>query len=167
MEKAGAKAIGLDVVFANPDQEEKFANERIVSYGNIVLASKVGIGDSERILPRTAYDRRSWGMIDLLFEKNVATKLRPQTDIDGKPIEAFSIALYRRYLGDANAMGEYEGDSYRISPVRTIPLDNDKNAYISFFKGPEKYPAISFVDVLNGKYDESFFRDKIVLVGEY
>ncbi len=169
LEKAKAKAIGMDIVFANADEKEQFVASKIRSYGNIILAAKVGVSENqkEQILPRSVYDRVDWGMIDMLFDTNIVTKIPPLFSIDHTPIEHFSLKVFRRFLGDTTAIGEIKNGVYQLSPIHTIPLDQDGNIIIPFFKKPHSYPSISLKDVLAGNYDPEFFRDKIVLIGEY
>ncbi len=44
LEKAGAKAIGLDIVLANPDPNETQLVATLEQYKNITIAAKVGVG---------------------------------------------------------------------------------------------------------------------------
>lgn len=158
LEKDGAKAIGLDIVLANPDPKERDFADLLAKYGNIVIAAKVGSGDGERVLPKDVYPSKYWGMIDVLFQKNIVNRIKPIYDLNGKPIEAFSIQVYRKWVGDDEAFGQLQGGSYQILPIRKIPVGSDGSAYIPFLRRVGEYPKISLIDVLNGKYPAGYFK---------
>lgn len=56
---------------------------------------------------------------------------------------------------------------YAITPIRTIPLDAEKNALIKFFHAPETYPSYSLSDILNDRVPREKIAGKAILVGEY
>ncbi len=169
LEEAKVRAIGFDLVLTNPDPKEQTLADLIKKYGNITIAAKLGAvnGDTERVLPRDLYSRDSWGMIDVFFDKNIITKIKPLYELDTSKIENIAIKLYRLSTGDTALAGSVQDHTYAINPLRKLPLDSDGFVRIPFFRKPETFPSISLVDVLDHKYDPSFFKDKIVLVGEY
>ncbi|MDQ1343569.1 MAG: Adenylate/guanylate cyclase protein [Patescibacteria group bacterium] len=107
-------------------------------------------------------------MIDVLFDKNVVSKVPPYVRMDsGRPIESFAITLYRAMVGDSSPTGNYRDGNYVVNPLRSIPVDDESSVLIPFFREPKEYPAYSLSDVLAGKYPKDAFRGKAVLVGEY
>lgn len=167
LEKAGAKSIGLDIVLANPDPKEQEFADVLEKYRNVVIAAKVGSGDGERVLPKEVYPSKHWGMIDVLFQKNIVNRIKPVYDLNGKPIEAFSIQVYRKWVGDGSVSGVTRNGFYEILPIRKIPVGEDGSAYIPFLRRVGEYPKVSLIDVLNGKYPDGYFQGKAVLIGEY
>lgn len=81
LESEGASAIGLDVIFANRSADQEVLAKTLEKRKNVVIAAKVGTkGDSERVLPLEAYSGAQWGMIDVLFDKNVVSKILPHSE---------------------------------------------------------------------------------------
>lgn len=54
-----------------------------------------------------------------------------------------------------------------MSPIREIPLTDQGTLLIPFLRHRGEFPKIALIDVLTGKFPSDFFRNKIVLVGEY
>ncbi|MBI4232149.1 adenylate/guanylate cyclase domain-containing protein, partial [Candidatus Peregrinibacteria bacterium] len=69
--------------------------------------------------------------------------------IDGKEIDSLAIAAAKQYLGEDKV---------------NLPLV-DGDLWVNYFADPYSYQMISFVDVMNGKFEKGFFKDKIVLIG--
>ena len=62
LEESGAKAIGIDIIFANLAMDADVLANTLKKYKNVVIAAKVGnpsIGE-ERILPLDAYSGATW-----------------------------------------------------------------------------------------------------------
>lgn len=64
-------------------------------------------------------------------------------------------------------MGAFHDTAYQITPVRSIPIDSDKNARIRFFHPPEGYPTYSLSDILHDRIPKEKLAGKAILVGEY
>ncbi len=167
LEKDWAKAIGLDIVLANPDPKEADLAKVLDTYKNIVIATKIGAGDGEQVLPKSVYPRQYWGMIDVLFQKNIVNRISPIHELNGANIEAFSIQVYRKWIHDTSAAGKLVDGFYEINPNRKIPIGEDGTAYIPFLRRVWEYPKISLIDVLGNKFPTWFFKGKAVLIGEY
>lgn len=169
LESGGASAIGLDIIFANRSADQEVLAKTLENRKNVVIAAKVGTkGDSERVLPLETYSGATWGMIDVLFDKNVVSKILPHAETaSGRSVESFSIAIYRAMVGDSSPAGVYRDEAYVINPLRSVPVAGDKSALIPFFREPKTYPAYSLSDVLAGKHPKDAFKGKAVLVGEY
>lgn len=100
----GAKTVALDVVFANRSEDEGVLAAALRKYPQTVIAAKVGTrADSEKILPLETFSGARWGSADVLFDKNVVSKVQPLLYADGRPVEPLSFAAYRAYLGGAPA----------------------------------------------------------------
>lgn len=169
LEDDGAAAIGVDVIFANRSADEGVLVQNLAKRSNVVVAAKVGVkGESERVLPLDAFSGAKWGMSDVLFDKNVVSKIPPfALSASGRGVEALSIATYRAMVGDSSPAGVFRDGKYVVNPLRSIPVNHDGVALIPFFKEPKTYPAYSLSDVLSGKVPAGTFRGKAVLVGEY
>ncbi len=152
LEKEGAKAIGLDIVLANPDPKEADLAKVLDTYKNVVIAAKVGSFEEEQVLPKSVYPKQYWGMIDLFLQKNIVNRIMPVRDLEGTNIEAFSIQVYRKWIRDTGSIGKIVDGFYEINPNRKIPLGSDSTTYIPFLRRAGDYPKVSMIDVLNGKY---------------
>jgi class 3 adenylate cyclase/CHASE2 domain-containing sensor protein len=178
LQAAGARAIGLDIVLANPDPDATRLVEVLDKYKNITLAAKVGNGskDSEVVLPQAVYPQKYWSMIDVISRKNIVSELAPVAHLAWQPVEAFALRLYRLTTGDTTTLqGAFTVQKnwflpqnyYSLSPIREIPLTEQSTVLIPFLRHRGEFPKISLIDVLAGKFPPDFFRNKTVLVGEY
>ena len=168
LESDGAKAIGIDIIFANLSTDADALVKTLAKYDNVVIGAKVGnpgVGE-ERVLPLDIYSGATWGAVDTKNDGNTVTKLRLRYDVGDRAIETLAVALYRKYIGDTGK-GHIEDDQYAVTPLRKIPVDTEGNALIRFSHSPEGYPSYSLIDVLDGKIDPKVFEGKIVLIGEY
>lgn len=93
-------------------------------------------------------------MIDVLFQKNIVNRILPVFLLNGEPIEAFSIQIYRKWINDSGKVGKIANGFYEILPVRKIPVGADSTAYIPFLRRVGEYPKVSLVDVLKGEYPQ-------------
>lgn len=53
----------------------------------------------------------------------------------------------------------------RLSPQVAVPFDGSGNALVNYLGPADTIPKLSYVDVLDGRFSQGFFRNKIVLVG--
>lgn len=93
-------------------------------------------------------------------------------------------------LGNVNALQDSDGVMRRVKPIVYVeeeqkyyddialasvklfkgidkfelPLEDD-NLIVNYFADPFNFPAISFVDVMHGNFEQGMFENKIVLVG--
>lgn len=176
LENFHAKTIGFDIVFANKSEDSNILVKTFQKYKNIVIGAKIGTNNAERILPLEIYTGATWGSVDVAYNKesNILSRFSPFLTLENQPIEAMSIALYRKYTNDNNnRKWVIQNGKYILSPIQSLPLDASWNMMIRFFNEPEKYSSVSMIDVLNAKTPEelqklqAFFSDKIVLIGEY
>jgi len=93
-------------------------------------------------------------------------------DIAGKPVPALSLQAAAAYLRRPQAI-EQIGPGYLYFGGRPLPTDDHYRALVNF-QGPPSHlpdrirgpvPVISFIDVLNGTFDQSLVRDKVVFIG--
>lgn len=101
-------------------------------------------------MPLPAYSGATWGMVDVLFDKNVVSKIPPYAEVSsGKTAESLALATYRAMIGDASPAGRVRDGKYVVNPLRSIPLNSDGVTLIPFFREPKTYPAYSLADVLS------------------
>lgn len=98
LEKLQARAIGLDVIFANHAADEDVLRQALERYRNVVIGAWMKEDKQKAILPLPIYSGATWGVVNTKLEKNVITTLRPQYTFSGRTVESLAIALYRKYL---------------------------------------------------------------------
>lgn len=83
MNAQGAAAIGIDVIFANRSPDESVLSEALAKHSNVVIGAKIGISESsERVLPIETYSGATWGAVDVVFQKNVVSKIPTHLAVD-------------------------------------------------------------------------------------
>ncbi|MDD5377410.1 MAG: adenylate/guanylate cyclase domain-containing protein [Candidatus Gracilibacteria bacterium] len=172
LEKLGARAIGIDVVFTNHAEDEDILRKTLERYKNVVIGAWMEEGKQKAILPLDIYSGATWASVNTKIEKNVVTILEPQYSFSGRTVESLAIATYRKYLGDTSLGSFHDGTSfkngtYQITPLRSIPVDSEKNVRIKFFRPPEGYPSYSLSDILHDRVPREKIAGKAILVGEY
>lgn len=172
LENLEARAIGLDIIFANRAEDEDILRQTLERYKNVVIGAWMKDDKQKMILPLEIYSGATWASVNSKLEKNVITTIRPQYAFSGRVIESLAIATYRKYLGDTSMglfhTGTYfHNGAYQITPLRSIPIDADKNVRIKFFHPPEGYPSYSLSDILHDRVPKEKIAGKAILVGEY
>lgn len=123
LESGGAKSVAIDVVFANRSEDEKTLADTIAKYPNVVIAARVGIGGGDRVLPSGVFSGATWGMVDVLSDKNVVSKYLPYSQaVADRGVEAFSVAAYRATVGDRSPVGRFKDGAYVVNPVLSVPV---------------------------------------------
>lgn len=74
---------------------------------------------------------------------------KDKVQFNDEEVDSLAIAAAKEYLGPDKS---------------ELPLV-DGDLWVNYFGDPYSYQMISFVDVVNGKFDKGFFKDKIVLIG--
>lgn len=111
LEGYGAKAIGIDVIFANQSEDANKLRNTLEKYKNIVIGVKIGNPNQDiesQVLPLPIYSGAQWGAIDVHLSKNVVDKIQPIYTLSGRSIESMSIRLYRASIGDSASIGKFE-----------------------------------------------------------
>jgi CHASE2 domain-containing sensor protein/nitrogen-specific signal transduction histidine kinase len=169
----GAKVIGLDVMFTEPQTEDPDADrlmaQAIAQAGNVVLP----------VVIETV--RRNGQLIESLplpeFVEHAAALGRAHAELDADAM-ARSVVLWEG-LGQAawphfaQAILSIAGQLPPLTALRT-PLKEPmpshalvklEQRYINFSTAHEQLPTLSYLQVLNGDFFKGTFTNKIVLVG--
>jgi adenylate cyclase len=150
LREAGAKVVAFDVLFDSPTKDDDKLLHAIARAGNVVLAATETDGDGLTNLFGGAYlDEIGARAGTPLFPSDPGAVIR-RVGYDVNGVKSFSIATAERYLGHA------------ISPSQL----HGKTAWIDYAGTEGTIPSASYSDALNGKVSPSFFRGKIVVVGE-
>ncbi len=173
--EAKAKAVGMDIIFAEPqylsDDDTLLAsaianNKRTVLP---VLIERTPIGLQPTLpLPAFRQAANSLGHIHFTFEADgVVRGIYLQENLHGVSWPQFAQAVFNAARGDGtrNVIADnIVSDDYRDIDVNSI-LQGDNPARIPYAGRPGHFKTISYIDVLSGKIPPSFFTDKYVLIG--
>ncbi len=191
--QAGARVIGLDIIFDIPDpygpEKDQMLADAIRRAGNVVLTGKL-----EETVGRVRYPYLNKPLPLLLEADSTWGIVAIQSDTDGMYRRYFVAQRYReRWLPSfgLQVIRKYQNYGPEVKPKRLqkgfqfgdffIPL-YDENTMLINFAGPRKtFPYYSFDTViddedfdLKGEFDldyfnellqEGVFKDKIVLIG--
>lgn len=161
------KVIGFDIYFdvkSNPKIDQAFL-DLLKQDKRIVIAAFYTITDD----PRYGSLKRLFLPLDIFFKNAKVGLVNPEYDSDGF-IRRFSLKskiFEREWISFPLLI---VSEFIKLSPEEYLKIigkdqELDYEIFINFRGGPFKYPYFSFVDVLNGKIDPKFFKDKIVLIG--
>jgi diguanylate cyclase (GGDEF)-like protein/PAS domain S-box-containing protein len=175
LSRAGAQAIGFDVLFAEPDREDSGGDAALV--GALSRSARV-------VLPMAAESVRDREQpvetLPLLRLAQTAAAIGHtdiEVDVDGVVRSVF----LKAGIGEAHwavlplAMrdlvqpsreevlpGQRNPDSAQASPYNWV---RDYRVWLPFAPRSELLPRYSYIDVLRGEVDPAAFRDRFVLVG--
>lgn len=177
LEAAGAKAIGVDIIFSeiSDEADRKTLSETLKKYNNIILAAEPKIEQTFGLKPLEEFiapHPENLGAI--LFSPDRDNTVRRQTLFfeDPKSPEAFSLKIVKTYLGLIPEDSQKTDTTYRLMdfPVRIgakkfdpieIPLSGTSGKtqnkttdelIINFFGRPYSYPSISFADLYENRF---------------
>ncbi|MBW7477716.1 adenylate/guanylate cyclase domain-containing protein [Paenibacillus oenotherae] len=189
--EAGAKAIALDVVLAEPGNDpvsDGMMAEVMKKYSNVILpvvfnfkARQDGVGEMETesiLYPADTIGAGpdQVGHINVMQDRDGTVRMLTVglEAEDGKAIPAFSVKL-ANYLLDAQHQvywNEQEDAWYR--GMERIPVNSRNQIATEFYTKPREeisletgYDSQSFVDVLTGEIDAGFYENNVVLIGPY
>jgi len=172
---AGAKVIGLDVIFAEPEANDPAADEQLAEAlrrsGRVVLPVLPERSSANANLlatlplPQLMAAAARLGHVDVeLNGDGIARSVYLKAGIDAPTWSFFALAMLEAAgTGPRELMGERspkpKGDeAYHL-------WKRDYLIRIPFSGPPEAFPAFSYADVLHDKAVASYLRDKYVLVG--
>lgn len=178
LSKAGAKVIGLDILFADVSADDSVLAEAIERAGNVVLpvvgvdplpSNKPGITYDQFLLPTEPLRQAcsSLGHANIKPDGDSVVRRVPLIveDISGQSYPAFSLAMLHTFFAKP-LPEEYFIQDHELHVLdRDIPVDDSSALRVNFISGAEKYTTISYGDVIAGSFDPSVVKHKVVLVG--
>jgi adenylate cyclase len=191
LERAGARVIGLDILFIDPSQDiqgDQALRDVIQKFSNILLASKFDFNQNIYIKPLDFFyggDETKIGPINIPIDvDNIARKMFLYLPDQHTIHESFDVKMVKKYLGEEmKTLGTVprENDHYVVTnhkirldfdlsksfPAIKVPVVDDMFMYINFFGAPYSYSSLSFADVYHNRFDPNVVKNKIVLIGEY
>ena len=141
-----SKVIGMDIAFIEEQNEnnDSILAEAIKNSGKVIIASEYIFENGKQLLKPIKILQNSakdFGYVNVVTDMDGKTRsINPNI----KKGESFSYKIYENYWN--------------------IPLEL-KDRFIINYAQRESFKTYSFIDVLNNKYSQEEFKDKIVLVG--
>ncbi len=159
-----AEAVGFDILFAEPTEEDEAFGRQLRAHGRSVLAVYL-----ER-------NRRVVGPVAPLKDSAVG-HVHLEPDVDGilrrvyhhlradqhPPLSSLAATLYRLVVPDAIRSPAFLGPDLQTSPGGFISQSGQMG--INFYGGDDCVATVSLSDVVEGRFPPDAFRGKIVLVG--
>ena len=159
-----AAAVGMNIIFSEPSQDDTQLSNAITRQGKVVLPVYI---DSRFHIsaPVKALSPAASGHVHL------------EQGIDGFVREAFHTISYRSVALPSFTSALYDvinGNKAATPDIQDkIPQQNvfdniiqTDNMWINFYGAPGTFQYFSVADILDGQWPPSFFVDKIVLLGK-
>ena len=156
--QAKPKAIGLDILFSEPDRDHPLDDALLAASlarnGPVVLPMFIqGAGSMKHVIgpdPSLANSRMNLGHAHInVDDDGVVRSIHRSYEAEGK--------LWRQFALAVEAVGNEQ------PPSNTSPASADM--IIPYAGGPGYFPHVSYVDVIRGNVPSAVFRNKSVLIG--
>jgi adenylate cyclase len=178
LSKAGAGVIGFDILFADVSADDHVMAEAIKNAGNVVLPvvgvdalpTRKGVITYEQFLLPTEQlqePSNSQGHANMLVDGDGIVRRVPMiaNDTSGKTYPAFALSVLY-VLFSKTLPQEYSIQNNVLHALdRDIPVDDSDSLRINFVSSADSYTQISYSDVIDGDFDPSIVKHKIVLIG--
>lgn len=172
LKQENTKAIGLDIIFSEPEKSNQQADDALVSAiagaRNVVLpilleTTRVN-GQLIETLPLSSLAAQSadLGRVHaVLDEDGIARSIYLFEGIGAPVWQHFSQAVLNVAMQQPS-QNQFNAPSPQNN---ALSLVRDQQKRVGFKGPPGHFPTISFVQVLNGEFEKDTFKDKIVLIG--
>ncbi|MDD4859483.1 MAG: CHASE2 domain-containing protein [Dehalococcoidales bacterium] len=178
LNKAGAKVIGFDILFAESTPEDEILATAIRGSGNLILSlvgtepepsTDMRLTYTQIITPTSLlrYASTSVGHGNILTDPDGKVRRLPMVirDGSGQTYPAFSLAVLHS-LFSTPLPQEMPGQSGMLHVLgREIPIDDSYCYRINFAPEDAGRPYVSYKDIISGDFDPRVVADKIVLIG--
>jgi len=158
-----AKAVGFDIIFAEPAEEDKEFAAIIKKYDKVILPVYLDM-HMNLVYPGQIFSPCKTGHIHVEPDiDGVVRKVYHTLYYGNLSIPSFSSTIYE--VINENGFDRKPLSSMNLnlrSPDKIIQLDR---MLINYYGPPATFPFISMCDVVEGRLPDDFFLNKIVLVG--
>ncbi len=178
LKREGASAIGLDIIFSEPDIADKGADEAlseaILNAGNVVLpvvleSTRVNGQVIETLpLPSLANNAADLGRVHAALDEDGIARSIYMFEGVGAPVwQHFSQAILNvaQHQTSKNKFSDSTQANKQTIEKNMFSLVRENQRRINFLGPPGHFLTISYVQVLNGNFAKDLFKNKIVLVG--
>ena len=180
LSKAGAKVIGLDILFVDNSSDDQILATAIKNAGNVILPiagtepvpemkSKITYDSSSFLFPVAPLEQaaNSLGHVNVSPDHDGKVRRTPLvvSDSHGQEYPSFDLAVLHT-LFSMPLPPEYSTQDHKLRLLaRNIPVDSSYRLRINFAADVKKLDYISYGNVIDGNFDHSMVKDKIVLIG--
>lgn len=188
---AGAKAIALDVVLAEPGADpasDAMMAETMKKYPNVVLPVVFNFKARQDEAGQLATDSVLYPANTIGASKDQVGHINVLQDSDGTVrkltiglkdkqnavVPAFSVKLANYLLDPAHQITWNGGEKGWYRGDKRLPVDKRNQIVTQFYTQPREemsaetgYDAQSFIDVLNGNVPADYYQGDVVLIGPY
>jgi adenylate cyclase len=173
---AGARVIGLDLMFAQSTEDDDALAQAMARHGRVVTAliPTVQLADgvekatfASPVAPLAQSALTGSILVPRPFGNTVrwVHPLRPDDSRPGVRVPHFGLTLVAAYHDEA-AMAPLVRDEFSWGTRLRLPLVALGEAeQVALLHVAPSFPTIPYERVVQGEYPRDFFRDKIVLVG--
>jgi signal transduction histidine kinase/CheY-like chemotaxis protein len=159
----GASIVGLDILMVEPSEDDAVLAGAIRKHGRVVLPTYIvkplQVSDTvESLSPRRV------GHIHLEQEiDGVVRRVYHTLYAGGRKLPSFASAIHEILTGNPFPREDPGGDGRDpTTQARIVQMDGQR---INYYGPPGTFPRLSLADIIDGRYPDDFFKDRIVLVG--
>ncbi|MEM7250133.1 MAG: CHASE2 domain-containing protein [Pseudomonadota bacterium] len=173
---AGAKAIGFDILFAEPNERDPVGDAELgaaIATAPVILPVAVEAPEAGELMveipPFPALAEVAAGLAHVHVELDadgIARGVYLRAGIGNPYWPNFGLALYEIARGER--LDSLPGIRSKAPPPRSAPSKNwvrDHRVLIPFVGPPGSFARLSYADALAGNFPDGFLRDKVVLIG--
>jgi adenylate cyclase len=178
LSQAGAQAIGIDVLFADSSPDDDILAAAIQSAGNVVLPlvgsevlelTEEGVSYQQLLFPATTLREHlaNMGHANITPDRDGTVRQLPLviTDDTGQAYPAFSLAVLHTHFSIPLPDSYTSADGTVHAVGRDIPVDPYLRLRVNFSPDDNSRPYLSYAGVIEGNFDPSVVKNKIVLIG--
>ena len=178
LSNAGARVIGIDILFSDVSPDDEALAAAMKRAGNIVLPL-VGTEYQPSLDPKVTYAHvlppwpdlgrasSSIGHANILPDRDGTVRRLPLVirDSNGQIYPAFSLAVLHAFFAEPLPQEYLRQDGLLHLLSRDVPVDDSYGFRLDFAPESASRPYLSYKDVVNGDFDPSVVENKIILIG--
>ena len=178
LSQAGARAIGIDVLFTDSSPDDDILATAIQAAGNIVLPlvgteaqglTEEGVTYQQLLFPAASLEEylANTGHANITPDRDGTVRYLPMVIMDTtrQAYPAFSLAVLHTHFSIPLPDSYTSVDGALHAVARDIPVDSSLRLRVNFSTDDASRPYISYADVIEGNFDPSVVRNKMVLIG--
>ncbi|BCS52193.1 CHASE2 domain-containing protein [Geobacter sp. SVR] len=159
-----AAVVGFDIIMAEPTADDALLAEAIRRHTRVVLPVYVSAGRLAVIHPAGAFAPAGTGHVHIEPGiDGIVRKLFHSLYFDNASLPSLASVMYELARSTKDGWRPHYPGRGLPAPAGTIVQGDPMG--INYYGGPHSFRYVSLADVVAGAYPQSFFRDKIVLVG--
>jgi diguanylate cyclase (GGDEF)-like protein len=177
LQQAQPKTIGVDLYRNLPKPPGREALLKELQKPNVITITKLDDVNAEGVAPIAGISSEQIGFNDFIVDTDGVVRRNLIYAYQGKEkYYSFSLRLSLKYLAEHNISFKVTPDALRLGNTIFPALDSHAGGYQNLddagyqvlisYRSPQKVAQqITFTDVLQGNFDPSLVKNKIVLIG--